>query len=254
MILIEHDRSPPRPIPATGWPAKTRPWMVVFLVALLGAAFLDASLARWASTAPPALVGFGTRVSSFGLSGYMLVVSGVLVLASVVARRRGVARLFGADAVDLGQRAAFFFLSVAGTGILAQVVKHLVGRARPKLFETFGAFHFDGPTMSPFSLASFPSGHATTAFAAAFALGLMVPRARAPLFAAAVAIAASRVLIGAHFASDVVAGAGLGAGVTFLVARAFARRSIAFDGPDPVRPIERRSPRWGEPGTDTAPF
>ena len=201
MRFIERHR-PSQPIAPTGWPAGVRVWAAVFGLFLVAAVLFDATLARWASTASPALVRFGTRVSSLGLSGYMLAISGVLVLASWVARRRGVARLFGTDAADLADRAAFFFVAVAGTGILAQVVKHLVGRARPKLFEAFGAFHFAGPTGSRFTLASFPSGHATTAFAAALALGLMVPRARPFLFAAAVAIAASRVLIGAHYPSE----------------------------------------------------
>ena len=44
----------------------------------------------------------------------------------------------------------------------------------------------------------------------------------------ALAVAASRVLVRAHFASDVVAGLFIGFAVTFLLAQAFGRRGIAF--------------------------
>ena len=44
-----------------------------------------------------------------------------------------------------------------------------------------------------------------------------------------------------------MAGAGLGAAVTLALARAFARRGIAFDGPDPLQPIEHRSADGGVP-------
>jgi undecaprenyl-diphosphatase len=57
---------------------------------------------------------------------------------------------------------------------------------------------------------SFPSGHTITAFAIAVALGAFYPEMRAGLFFCAASIAASRVLLGMHFLSDVLAGAALG--------------------------------------------
>lgn len=55
---------------------------------------------------------------------------------------------------------------------------------------------------------SFPSAHATTSFAAARSYGTLVPAA--PLYAVAVALAASRLYLGVHYPSDVLAGAVLG--------------------------------------------
>ena len=60
---------------------------------------------------------------------------------------------------------------------------------------------------------SFPSGHATVAFACATILALAVPRLRWPLYALAGLIAFSRVYVGVHFPLDVVAGAALGVGI-----------------------------------------
>ena len=90
-----------------------------------------------------------------------------------------------------------------------------------------GAFHFDLFSFRA-SLASFPSGHATTAFAMATALSLVAPVWALPLFAFATLIAASRMAIGAHYLSDVLAGSGLGIVCTIVIAQAFARRGLVF--------------------------
>ena len=68
---------------------------------------------------------------------------------------------------------------------------------------------------------SFPSGHATVAFACATVLVLAVPRLRLPLYALAALIAFSRVYVGVHYPFDVLAGALLG------VAIAIALRMLA---------------------------
>ena len=68
---------------------------------------------------------------------------------------------------------------------------------------------------------SFPSGHATVAFASATVLALAVPRLRWPLYGLAVLIAWSRVYVGVHYPGDVLAGEVLG------VAIAIALRMLA---------------------------
>jgi undecaprenyl-diphosphatase len=62
-----------------------------------------------------------------------------------------------------------------------------------------------------------PSGHATTAFAAALAVGLVHPRLRWPLVVLAALIAISRVWLGVHYLSDVLAGAALGSAVSLTL-------------------------------------
>jgi membrane-associated phospholipid phosphatase len=76
--------------------------------------------------------------------------------------------------------------------------------------------------------ASMPSGHATTAVAVAVALGALWPRARPLLWVYALAIAASRVIIAAHYPSDVIAGACLGGFAAFLTRNYFAARHLGF--------------------------
>jgi undecaprenyl-diphosphatase len=58
---------------------------------------------------------------------------------------------------------------------------------------------------------SFPSGHTITAFAITAALAGFYPEMLPGLLFCAISIAASRVVLGMHFLSDVLAGAALGA-------------------------------------------
>ena len=109
-------------------------------------------------------------------------------------------------------------VAVWGTLAVNYGVKTLVRRERPQHPDAPQAI--EAPTTS-----SFPSSHAATSAAGALALGQAVPAARVPLRLAALAMAYSRVHLGVHHPSDVVAGYALGS-VTGRVARALlpARR------------------------------
>lgn len=72
-----------------------------------------------------------------------------------------------------------------------------------------------------FRTTSFPSGHAASSFAAATFLGR--GGEWAPLFGVAVTVTSSRVILGVHHLSDVVAGAAVGVGFG-LAGRAATRR------------------------------
>ena len=78
------------------------------------------------------------------------------------------------------------------------------------------------------SYAGMPSGHATTAFAVLVAFGTLWPRYRTVFLIYALLIAVSRVLVTAHYPSDVLAGALVGIGGAVLVRRYFALRGLGF--------------------------
>jgi undecaprenyl-diphosphatase len=92
-------------------------------------------------------------------------------------------------------------------GLVINLMKHLIGRPRPKFMHT-GTLELSPITGSGWD--SFPSGHAAASFAVATALAVRFPKVRWIFFAVAAAIAVSRVLRGSHFLTDIVAGAVIG--------------------------------------------
>jgi undecaprenyl-diphosphatase len=62
---------------------------------------------------------------------------------------------------------------------------------------------------------SFPSGHSITAFAIAISVGMFYPQLQICLLVMAVLIAGSRIILGLHFLSDVLAGSAIGAALGF---------------------------------------
>ncbi|MGI4871311.1 MAG: phosphatase PAP2 family protein [Janthinobacterium lividum] len=132
--------------------------------------------------------------------------------------------------VATGQRRAAwqFTLGLGGSMLLTQVIKRLAARPRPTLWVS----------QRPEHTYSFPSGHAMDAAALAAALFFALPHARrawvpAPLFAAGVGW--SRLYLGVHFPSDVLAGWGAGAGWVLLVQLLAARQPTAVPQTSPLR-------------------
>jgi membrane-associated phospholipid phosphatase len=116
----------------------------------------------------------------------------------------------GALGRDPLRRAVVLLLSTSLAGVLAELLKGVIGRVRPE--EVDGEFRFFGlgERLHQWSNCGLPSSHAAVAFAAAFALGWM-HRLTLPVFVAlAIGCAFTRVLAGTHFLSDVLAGACVG--------------------------------------------
>jgi membrane-associated phospholipid phosphatase len=95
-------------------------------------------------------------------------------------------------------------LVVATTYAVNTAIKHVVKRPRPRLADLPGLVGTPGAL-------SFPSAHASTSFAAAGVYRGLLPAA--PLYLTAAAMAGSRVYLGVHYPSDVVAGVLLGAAI-----------------------------------------
>jgi membrane-associated phospholipid phosphatase len=86
---------------------------------------------------------------------------------------------------------------------------------------------------------SFPSGHTANAVAVALALSSIWPRCRAAAAIFAVLVAASRIIITAHYVSDVVMGAFLAFAIVPYIRFVFAQSGIDLDA---ARKGERRRP------------
>ncbi|HUO34973.1 MAG TPA: phosphatase PAP2 family protein [Candidatus Acidoferrum sp.] len=101
--------------------------------------------------------------------------------------------------------------SAAVAGIfLFRVLKHSSRRKRPCEIEP----HCWASILPPDKY-SFPSGHSITAFAVAVSVGMFYPELWGALLVAALLIASSRIILGMHFLSDVLAGCALGTGLGF---------------------------------------
>lgn len=200
---------------------------LLFATALV-ALYLDGALTLAARRLPGDVRVIFVQITKLGDSLYIFVLSALGIVIPLLMRGKpGVNRAYDSALAYLAARCFYVFTVAAFSGIVSQVLKRMIGRARPRLYDQFGEFHFVIPGF-PSVYASFPSGHAITAFACAVAVGYFIPRLRWALLALAVLVAASRVVVGSHYASDVIAGAAIGWLSAVLVRRAFAVRGVAF--------------------------
>ena len=145
--------------------------------------------------------------------------------------------------LGLGTRLQFLLFAVLVPILAGELIKYVVGRGRPFVGGQANAFnfsHFAGTE----AYASFPSGHATTAFALAFAVSALWPRARIAMMVYALVIAATRLVLLAHHPSDVVAGALIGTVGAMAVRYWFAARRLGFaiDRDGTIVPLSGPSP------------
>lgn len=109
----------------------------------------------------------------------------------------------------IARKLLYLFSVVAFSGIVVDILKVIVARMRPKMFFLYDQYEFVW-FKAGFAFNSFPSGHSATAFSFFIALSLLYPRYRYYFFAMATLIVSSRVILGAHYLSDVLIGSLIG--------------------------------------------
>ena len=196
---------------------------------------------------------FFRLVTGLGKSNWILIPSGILILAFTWLQAKQTSRRRHAGYGLIQQLLLFLFASVALSGLASSLFKNVLGRARPKLFDQFGPVEFQ-PFTFDYAFASFPSGHATTVGALAGVLAIIWPRARVPLVAAGAFIASTRFLIGAHYFSDAVAGCAFGLAFAYFLRDRLALRgwlfrkhedgSIRLRGRVLLRSVKRAAVSW----------
>ena len=201
-----------------------------------GVANYDLAFARWGAV--HATSGSTTALRRLSDLGGTLGVVSLAVIVGIVEFRR------------LPNRAipALVALTVLGQFAIVNLIKAIVDRARPDLSQLTG-----------FSSSSFPSGHATSAAATFAVIALLVGRrrsrqTRAAITGAAVAIAATvagtRVLLGVHWLTDVLAGLAIGWAWFALCSVAFGGRLLNFGAPAGASGAKSGHP-LGPPGSLT---
>lgn len=182
-----------------------------------GLARSDVPLAEWAAEeSSPGSTEFLDIITDLGGTPTVVVLS-VVVAAATVHKRTTLAA------------PGFLVVTVGGQFALVSAVKWIVDRARPDIDQLGG---FAGP--------SFPSGHAAAAAACYAGFGLLLglgrsETARVVLMTVAAGIAgsvaATRVLLGVHWFTDVIAGVIVGWAWLGLCSTTFGGRLLHFGAP-----------------------
>ncbi len=110
------------------------------------------------------------------------------------------------------------------SGLVTQIIKHSVGRPRPRLAHQD---HWEiGPSFQS-GLDAFPSGHSSASFAVAAVIARHFPRYAWLVYGGAAFVAFSRIIKGSHFPSDACVGALLGYVIGYILSRPLVQWRIS---------------------------
>ncbi len=220
--------------------------LVLFTVALLASTLVgwildttdeNRGFARWDQSAAEWGAEHGTTASTrvlevitqFGATGWLLIAMALVAAVEFYRHRRW---------------AVIGYLAVVGIGVSAlnNLLKHLVDRERPMV-----------RPLTDFGSSSFPSGHTAAAAACWAALALVIARhsgrggrtlGALVALLITVGVATSRVLLGVHWVTDVIAGATVGWAWFFVITLVFGGRLLRFG--EPAERIARTAPAHTE--------
>lgn len=203
-------------------------WILAATVLLVTALVpFDPVLSQRAQGLPGTIVSFNARITDFGTFAWMIYGSGLFVIAAYIVHRVSRNETVTGRARTALRLSLYFFLTIGATSALVHLFKLIVGRARPALFAEHGAY-----SLSPFAYddlySSFPSGHSAAVGAFFGAFAMLAPRLRPLFLVGALTIGISRVIVGAHYPSDVAAGLLLGLWTAVALAYVFARKDWLF--------------------------
>jgi membrane-associated phospholipid phosphatase len=210
-------------------PIYWKSWAVITLVLIaIAMIWRDGALTIAARSEPDWLRAIAQHTTNFGKSGWILVLSGVIFIVSWLALRRSGPTGPSSRVRYYATASGYMFLSVALSGIISNLVKRTIGRGRPPVFDEFGAFHFH-PFAGNSLYESLPSGHSTTDGAIFMVLAVLCPKYRVPLLVIGFLFAMTRIMVGAHYLSDVIAGYSFGMWYAYMSAIVFARHGFFLD-------------------------
>jgi len=203
---------PARIHPLDGWLLPPRQLAIagaaIVALFLFGMFFVDAAVTNAVMRLPHWAKAFFDAITDYGKSGWFLWPLGLLFLA-LTALPPVAPRFAQLVVAAIMVRVGFLFVAIGLPSLFVTIIKRMIGRARPMV-----TGHVDPFVFSPFiwrsDYAGLPSGHTTTAFAVLVAFSTLWPRSRTIVLVYAVLIAMSRVVVTAHYTTDVLMGALVG--------------------------------------------
>ncbi|WP_052715684.1 phosphatase PAP2 family protein [Devosia chinhatensis] len=215
------------------WPLglnrKSWPFFLLGIVAILAIlALIDTAASRGSIGWPDLWRAPFFFITDYGLSDWILIPSLALAILLRLAMFPMPEGVWRRAVSEMALISAFVFAGVGIPGLFTAILKRIIGRGRPTEFDAAGAFSFQN-LFNDWTFQSFPSGHSATAVGTAFVIGFLFPRLFPLFMAIGVAVAISRVPVGAHYPTDVFAGSVIGMLGAYLVRNLFARRGWLFE-------------------------
>jgi len=190
--------------------------IIWIILAILSYFFADKAIAVFIyQLNNPLLLHSGQLITHFGVATYYIIFSLlVFFITKFIWKKPKIATI-----------ALFLLLAVVISGITCDIIKFIVSRARPiELFQHnlygFYFFHFK------YNMWSFPSGHATVIASLMMGLSLLWPKFWPGFMLIMLIVGLSRVVITAHFLSDVMMGWYLGTVMTIYIYRILQHKGL----------------------------
>lgn len=147
------------------------------------------------------LYGFFKNITILGDSIWVFTLSVLIYILTLLFKKKKSHKTI----IYLKNISLILFTSTLVSGFITQLIKHIIGRARPNHALNNNVYDFSFLNFES-AYHSFPSGHTTTIFVVALVLSLITPKIRYFYIFFALIISLSRVYVGAHYMTDVVGG------------------------------------------------
>ena len=198
-----------------------------FAVLIIALYWLDRPLSVWGQGLPEGVRAFFHWMTRWGESDWILIPAFIAWLVAWLLS------LITSENIRLALRelavlAGFIFVGVGLPSLVSTLLKRVIGRGRPETWAIDAPLSFQSLNWSAYEYQSFPSGHATTAFSLAAVVAFLWPKAFWPAMAFAGIVAVSRIVVGAHYPTDITAGAVLGVLGAYAVRQWFVARGWLF--------------------------